>query len=63
MYFSCSSDGSCRVILVSLGDTENGHDRIAHKFFNKSLVSVYDLRDFAKNPAGDLFYFFRVQFF
>ena len=61
MYFLGSPDGSDRVILMGLWYTEKGHDRIAHEFFNKTLIFA----DYFGNPAKDLtrnlFDIFRVQ--
>ena len=49
------------VILVGIGDAEEGDDSIADILLDEAVITVNDLGHLAEDTARDLFDFFRVE--
>ncbi len=61
MYILRCPDGTKVVVLVGLGDTEEGDDSIPDILFDEALISVNDLGDFAEDAGRDLLDLFGVE--
>ena len=63
MDLPCRPDRPDVVILVGLGDAEEGNDRIADVLLDKAVITGDDLCDLAEDPARDLLDLFGVELF
>lgn len=63
MYLTGCFDRSHRIVFMGLCCTKQSHDRITDELLDEAFVFRYNLRDFAKYPTHDLFYFLWIKFF